>query len=460
MATVRKAILLLLFFAIHIAVFPQLKPVYNFWKDDSLVKKSYYEQAKQHQENLVNSLSKDYKKEYKEIYESRFRNVAALLKSDRIVTASEAHQYLQAILKKILDANEELKSLDVRMVFSRDSWPNAYSIGEGTLVVNAGLMIFLDDESQLVFALCHELAHYYLDHGNKAVRKYVEWRYSDELKKEIKRLEKEEFKQNKQINDLLKKLTFGERRHSRDNEAEADRQAFILMRKTGYDCSGIKTCLQLLDKIDDSLIYKPCDPEQLFNFSEYPFKKKWIQKESALFSQMKEDDSPLTKKEKDSLKTHPDCVKRIVMLEDSIKKAAGGKKFLVNEELFNRLKKEFYVEMTEQEYRNENLGLNLYYCILMLQGHENIPVVIFSIARDLNLAYEGRKNHSIGNMFSAESRWYPADYNLLLRMLTRLRLEEIAALNYYFCNQYKDQMIGYSGFGEEMDKALKRFNSH
>jgi len=234
----------------------------------------------------------------------------------------------------------------------------------------------------------------------------------------------------------------------------------MFMKKTGYDCGGIKTCLQLLDKIDDSLIYKPCDPERVFNFSEYPFKKKWIQKESALFSQMKEDDSPLTLKEKDSLKTHPDCAKRIVMLEDSIHKAAGGQKFMVNEELFNRLKKEFYVEMTEQEYRDENLGLNLYYCLLMLQGRENIPVAIYSIARDLNLAYEGRKNHTIGNMFSAESRWFPADYNLLLRMLSRLRLEEIAALNYYFCSQYKDQMAGYDGFGEEMDKAIKNFNSH
>jgi hypothetical protein len=318
-------------------------------------------------------------------------------------------------------------------------------------------MIYLDNEAELVFVLCHELAHYYLDHGNKSVKKYVEWRNSDELKKEIKRLSKEEYKINKQINDLLKKLTFGERQHSRDFEAEADRQAFLFMKKTGYDCGGIKTCLQLLDKIDDSLIYKPCNPEQDFNFSQYPFKKKWIQKESELFSQMKEDDSPLSQKEKDSLKTHPDCTKRIIMLEDSITKTPGGKKFLVNEELFDRLKKEFYVEMTEQEFRDENLGLNLYYSLLMLQANENMPVAVYSIARDLNLAYAGRKDHTLGNMFTAESRWLPEDYNLLLRMLSRLRLDEIAALNYYFCNQYKEKMEGYAGFGEEWDKAIKNF---
>jgi hypothetical protein len=73
---VRKAILVLLFSAIQNAVFSQLKSVYDFWKDDSLAKRSCYEQAKQHQDNLVNSLGKEYKKEYKEIYESRYKNVA------------------------------------------------------------------------------------------------------------------------------------------------------------------------------------------------------------------------------------------------------------------------------------------------------------------------------------------------------------------------------------------------
>ena len=101
----------------------------------------------------------------------------------------------------------------------------------------------------------------------------------------------------------------------------------------------------MLDNVDDSLLFKPLKLEQVFNFPDYPFKKRWIQKESVLFSEMKEDDSPLTQKEKDSLKTHPDCAKRILMLEDSVRKAGEGKKFLVNEQLFKQLKEDFVVEM-------------------------------------------------------------------------------------------------------------------
>ena len=56
------------------------------------------------------------------------------------------------------------------------------------------------------------------------------------------------------------------------------------MKNTGFDCNGIKTCLQLLDKVDDSLLNSSIDPELTFNFSNYPFKKKWIQKQSAIFA--------------------------------------------------------------------------------------------------------------------------------------------------------------------------------
>lgn len=440
--------------------FGQLKPVYDFQQDDTLLRKTYYEQALAQQKKLISSLGKEYRDDYKTVYEDRFKSVAGLLKSRRVVTAAEAHDYLGTILKKITDANPELKEVTIRLLFSRDWWPNAYSMGEGTIVINAGLLVYLDNEAELVFVLCHELAHYYLDHSNKSIRKNIETINSEEFKKEIKRLSKEEYRVGEQLELLVRKLAFGHLRHSRENEAEADRQAFAFMKKTGYDCRGIISCLRLLDKIDDSLLYKPLDPGQLFNFKEYPFRKKWVEKESAIFGEMKENDSPLTKAEKDSLKTHPDCEKRIFLLQDSVAHIVTGKKFLVNEVLFNRLKKIFIVEMTEQQFRDNNLTRNMYYCLLMLQGGENIPFAVYSIARDLNLAYEKQKAHRLGTMTDKETRGYRADYNLLLRMVDRLRLEELADLNYYFCTRYKDQLSGYAGFEEEMKKAQKYKNEN
>lgn len=452
----KSAVFFLLFSVITLSCPAQLQPVYSFQKDDTILKKTYYDRSIGKKDVLLSLIDKQNARDYKKIYEDHFKEIGKLWQSDRSVTDPAAHGYLQSIVQKIVSTNAELKKTDARIVFSRDWWPNAYSMGEGTIAINAGLMVFLDSEAELVFVLCHELAHYYLDHTTKAIKKYVETVNSEAFQKELKRLAKTEFGVNKQLEELSKSFAFGSRRHNRENEAAADRLAFSFMKKTGYDCNAIKTGLELLDKVDDSLVYKPLALQQVFHFNEYPFKKKWIQKESSIFSQLDENDSPLSRKEKDSLKTHPDCTKRISLLTDSLQAISiTGEEFLVNEKLFMQLKKDFFVEMTEQCYRDKNLSRNLYYSLLLLQSQENIPVAVYSVSRCLNQIYDYQKDHKLGSKIDTENKSYPEEYNNLLRMLGRLRLEEIANLNYNFCRQYVSQMKGYEGFEEQMNKAKK-----
>lgn len=452
----KNAVFFLLFSVISLSCSAQLQPVYSFQKDDTILKKTYYDRSVGKKEILLSLIDKQNARDYKKIYEDHFKEIGRLWQSDRSVTDPAAHGYLQSIVQKIISANAELKKTDARIVFSRDWWPNAYSMGEGTIAINAGLMVYLDNEAELVFVLCHELAHYYLDHTTKAIKKYVETVNSEAFQQELKRLAKTEFGVNKQLEELSKSFAFSSRRHSRENEAAADRLAFSFMKKTGYDCNAIKTGLELLDKVDDSLLYKPLALQQVFNFNEYPFKKKWLQKESSIFSQLDENDSPLSSKEKDSLKTHPDCTRRISLLHDSLQAiSVKGEKFLVNEKLFMQLKKDFFIEMTEQCYRDKNLSRNLYYSLLLLQSQENIPIAVYSVSRCLNQIYDYQNDHKLGSKIDTENKTYPGEYNNLLRMLGRLRLDEIANLNYNFCKQYVSQMKGYEGFEEQMNKAKK-----
>ena len=92
----------------------------------------------------------------------------------------------------------------------------------------------------------------------------------------------------------------------------------------------------------------------------------------------------------------------------------------------------------------------------MLQDYEYKPYALFSIARALNDMYEGRENHSLGLKTEGETRGFPQDYNLLLRMVSRLKLDEIAALSYYFCKEHRSEMSVYIGFEEEYSKAKMR----
>ena len=456
METMKGRLFFLFFIAASFTTAAQLQPVFNFLQDDTVLKKNYFEKAVQQKTAAINSLAKEHKDDYKRIYESRFKEIEELLTSSRSLTATEAHNYLQSIVQKIITANPELKGLELRVIFSRDCWPNAYSMGEGTIAVNAGLLVFMANEAELVFVLCHELSHYYLDHSGKAIKKYVETVNSEDLQKELKRLSKEEFRVNQQLGKITQSLVFDSRSHSRNNEAEADRQAFRFMKNTGYDCNAIISTLQLLDEVDDSSLFKPLNIEQAFSFNEYPFKKKWIQKESAIFSQLGEENSLLSKNEKDSLKTHPDCSKRISLLQDSIKAIGNsGKLFQVNESLFKQLRKDFIAEITERCYNGKNLSRNLYYSILLLQAGENTPMAIYSISRCLNEIYEKQQQHKLGFTIDTENKRFPEDYNLLLRLLSKIRLDEIASINYYFCQQYQELMKNYTGFAEEMSKATR-----
>jgi hypothetical protein len=363
-------------------------------------------------------------------------------------------------VKNITSANPQLRGVDARVVFTRDGWPNAVSLGDGSIAINGGLFIFLNNEAELAFVICHELSHYYLDHTNKSIKKIVDLYNSEDFKKEVKRLSKQEYGAGREYDELMKKMAFGGRRHSRENEAEADRQAFLFLKNTGFSCDGIISCLQLLDNIDDSSIYKPLALEAALSFDEYPFKKRWIQKESVLFGAMTEEyASGFTKQEKDSLKTHPDCLQRIALLKDSVAKTRAGKTFLVDESLFRKIKTDFLPEITEQEFREDNLTLNLYNSLLMLQNGAFTSFSVYNIARDLNMLFQRQRDHKLGHI-ERENRTYRADYNLVLRMIDRLKLDELAAINYYFCKKYESQMTGYPEFAKEKQAAQNNFSHY
>jgi len=112
--------------------------------------------------------------------------------------------------------------------------------------------------------------------------------------------------------------------------------------------------------------------------------------------------------------------------------------------------------MAEQQFKSNNLSRNLYYSLQMLQSGENTAYAMFAIARGLNIMHESQKNHKLGIITDKETRGYPADYNILLRMLDRLRLEEIANINYNFCMQHKAEMSVYTGFNNEFNKAVNQ----
>src|SRR5204862_4906272 len=86
----------LLFFlacTIYFQGLAQLLPVYSFQKDDTILKRNYFEQSIRKKNLLLASLNTQYAKDYKEIYDDQFEEIGNLLQSTRSVTAPKAHNY-------------------------------------------------------------------------------------------------------------------------------------------------------------------------------------------------------------------------------------------------------------------------------------------------------------------------------------------------------------------------------
>lgn len=438
----------------------QSQKIYSFWQDDTVRKKKYYREALLKKDELLSKLGKQNNKDYREAYDNMFDITADLLNTSRSVTIPKADDYIKSIAATIIRANPELQGQDLRIVFSRDFAPNAYSIGEGTIALNAGLFVYLRSEAEIAFVLCHELAHFFLDHSRKKIDKMVYLINSDSLRKEFKRLAKQQYRIGEQLEKLSRALVFDIKRHSREGEREADRLGLHFLRNTGYSGAGFIRTMETLDGIDDTSLFREPELRRIFHFPGYPFREKWIRKESAIFGAMDtEASSGLSQKEKDSLKTHPDCTQRIALLKDTALSIAG-KDFLIDEKLFRELQEAFIPEMLEEIYKSKNISFNLYLSLQLLQEGRYQPLAVYSITRDLNQLYQYQQNHQLGLVVDSESRYMGEGYNQLLRMLYRLRLQEIAELNDRFCMAYKEQMSGYDEFREEWLKARKYLQAH
>jgi Zn-dependent protease with chaperone function len=438
----------------------QQNPFYNFHTDDTILKKNWVQSIRSVKTSWMSKVPPSLKKDYEEIYKTHFEQIEKTINSKSTITAKEPHQYLQQIVSKIVKANPVLKAEELRIFFTRDWWPNAYSMGDGSIAINAGLVIHMKNEAELAFVLCHELAHYYKAHTLQSVDNYITITNSPEFQKKLKELSKKEYGVNAELEKLSLNLIFNSRHHGRSRETEADMQAFTFFKNTGYDANGIVSLLQLLDTVDKASVFPKLNVQTMLNFDSYPFKKKWIQEESAIFSKINTQTAEDKAKEIDSFKTHPDCIVRIAALKDSVSSQAAGKAFLADENYFQKLKEELLLEMIEHTYQSDNVSRNLYYNLLLLQQQKQPNLAAYFIARDLNRLYEQQKKHKAGLLLDTENKFYAEDYNQLLRLLNRIRLDEMAQLTRSFCNRYLSPLKEIQPVAEQINIAEKNNNQH
>jgi Zn-dependent protease with chaperone function len=397
------------------------------------------------------------KKDLVEAYQLRWENIKEKFDKKEIYTSKPAQDYLDRLVAVIKKGNPLLANAELSCFFSRSDIPNASYIGEGIILFNMGLFERLDNESQAAFVLCHEMAHFLLHHSENSINQYVATINSEEVQAELRRIKRSEYQKHAKVQSLVKGLTFDSRRHSRDHEAQADSLAVQLMRNTGFALSGSLSALALLDVIDaDTLNTSVCLPA-VFNTPEYPFRKKWIARNDGLLGgHVQVKDTAMA----DSLKTHPDCRRRIgwlTKLMDGWMQPAA-RKFVVDSATFAVLQKTFRYETIEYAFTANNYARSFFLTLELLQKTPGDAYLVTQIGRIFNGIYTAQKAHTLSKVVDLPSPDLPANYNLLLQFIQNLYLEDIASINYYYLKKYHPQMDVYAPYRnayEQSERMMK-----
>lgn len=379
--------------------------------------------------NKIKSFDVSQQKKAKEVLQERKISFLKSIKDSSFVFDKNIDHYLQSILSEIYRTNPQIDHKDFYFLINKSLIPNAACYGNGIFTVNLGLFNLAESDDEIAFVICHELSHYILKHNDKSLQKYLTTFNSKEVQEKINTATSIKYGRRAAVSALLKDLKFNFMKHNRTTEIQADSLGFALFNKTKYSKEASITMLKKLDIADGMVFNNQTNLKQTFDFTEYPFKDIWIQKEDKLFDTTESvNDFQL---DKDSLKTHPDIPLRIETIMQKQKLSTSN----LTKDQLELIKKEISGKSIKIYSDSYKLDIVLYQ-LLSLHQNGQIDDQSFNVAISslLRKAYTLKETHAFGkyvgpvNAFSEEK-----NLNEIRLFLGNIEMKNIRKIGYYFC---------------------------
>lgn len=208
-----------------------------------------------------------------------------LMNSGKVLFGDTLTRYVNRVADEILKSDPTLRS-KLKFYVVKSEYVNAFATQIGYIFINVGLLAQVENEAQLAFVMCHEIAHYVKEHN-----------LTMHLEKEKIRSGRGDYKRARVHEKLLAIHGF-----SREIEKEADEYGLTLYNNTPYS-------RQSLDGVFDVLQYGylPFDEipfdSSFFETGYLRFPAEYFPKKINEYSEIEED-------EDDTLSTHPSIFKR------------------------------------------------------------------------------------------------------------------------------------------------------
>jgi Zn-dependent protease with chaperone function len=311
---------------------------------------------------IVNSnidlVSAKQKRIIKEIYSENQKEFLDNIDKNTFINDSKINKYLQGLLSEVLIKNK-IDSKDYKILLSKDAAVNAYNVGDGILVINYGLFTVVENEDELMFVICHEIGHQYLNHVKKEIENYAIQSTSEDIAKKTSEIKKQKYLKATLANNLLNSIRYKNYKRRRQKEIEADSIGLNFYKNTLRNQKNVLGLLKKLEKSNselDSLTiadYKLC-----LENGGFKLKSRYFDSEESIFQNYDYKQNGTV----DSLKTHPACATRIKLLTPKL-----------NNETIIDSKNQTFFEFKENSiyqnlinlYDNREFGICLYEALKM-----------------------------------------------------------------------------------------------
>ena len=338
--------------------------------------------------------------------------------------------YVQGVFQQIVRANPQLPA--ARLVLSRNPEPNAHAVGSSTVLLNLGLLARLENESQLAFVLCHELAHMQARHMETSLREQLTTIHSRELKRAVRRIVAEEYNIGSKLKALALGMSLNSTYHQRRHEKQADSLGYMLLKRTGFEAPQAYRALQLLDKIDEPRGQAPLALARYFGCAAFPYPLATApSKPKSIFTVAAPTQTALELS--DTLKSHPDCGKRMGFLRALAQgQVADGPPARPPTPAWARVRALSQLEVVQSWFDYDCYDHALFEALLLLPEQPDNPYLHAVVTLSLFELHEHLLNHRFTEVVGNVARSNPASFNQLLTTLYAWQADDYSGLSACF----------------------------
>jgi len=278
----------------------------------------------------------------------------------------------------------------------------------------------VENEDELVFVLCHEIGHQSLNHVKNEIESFAKISTSEEIIKKTKEIQKQKFGKVSKANDLLKTITYQNYKKRRQKEIQADSLGLVFYQKT---LRNPKASLTLLEKLDFSDVEKDSltvnDYKSIFEQNGFKVKEKYFEQEESLFFKY----DGVKRFETDSLKSHPDCATRILLIKQYLKNAFKDE--VSKSEEFAQIKKGSINQNLFNLYAEKSFGISLYETLKLYKSDKENAFYKNIILLNLLEIKKAKSNYTINRYVPAyDIKYNSASLNRFVSFLSNIKITD------------------------------------